>query len=235
MSLTQIRKEINSVMSKEKAQFLQKYFKTGEGEYAQGDIFRGISVPLCRQIAHKYAGSLSFEDLKELLSSKIHEERFIALEAITYLYSKSEEIKKQEIYNFYLQNTKQINNWDLVDTSAPHVVGNHLLDKERAALYKLAKSENLWEKRISIVATYYFIKNNQFEDTLKISEILLQDKHDLIHKACGWMLREVGKCDQKVLEAFLKKHYKAMPRTMLRYAIERFPEERRQAYLKGTI
>ncbi len=234
MSLNQVREEIKKEMSPEKARFLQKYFKTGKGEYGQGDIFRGISVPVCRQIAQKYF--LSLNEIRQLLKSKIHEERFIALEALTFIYENSKDVKEQEkIYNFYLNNTSFINNWDLVDTSADHIIGSHLFDKDKSILYKLAKSKNLWERRIAIISTYHFIKNNHFKDTLKIAEILLKDKHDLIHKAVGWMLREAGKKDKSLLIKFLNKHYKSMPRTMLRYAIEKFPEKERKMYLRGEV
>lgn len=174
-------------------------------------------------------------DIQELLNSEVHEKRLIALLILIKKYKKSDSEGKKEIFNFYLKNTKNIKNWDLVDLSCRDIIGNFLLDKNRDLLCKLAKSKNLWEKRIAIISTSEFIRNNQFEDTLKISEILLDDKHDLIHKAVGWMLREVGKKNLKAEEDFLKKHYKKMPRTMLRYAIERFEEKKRLSYLNGEI
>ncbi|MFH1376564.1 MAG: DNA alkylation repair protein [Candidatus Woesearchaeota archaeon] len=228
--LNQIKKDIEDLENPEKAKLLQRFFKTGPGQYGEGDIFLGITVPLQRQIAKKYT-NLSLDEIQELLSSKIHEHRLIALLILIDKYKKADQIKKEEILNLYLKNTKYINNWDLVDLSAPNIVGDYFLEKDKSILYKLANSDNLWEKRIAVLATFTFIKNNRFDDSLKISEILLKDKHDLIHKAVGWMLREIGKKDQKTEEDFLKKHYKNMPRTMLRYSIERFSEEKRKFYL----
>jgi 3-methyladenine DNA glycosylase AlkD len=225
--------EINSYANREKAKVLQRFFKTGKGEYGEGDIFLGITVPESRDIAIQFK-DLPLEEVESLLKSKIHEERLIALLLLVHNYEKHHE-RRPEIFNFYLKNTKNINNWDLVDLSAPNIVGNYLLDKDKKILYKLANSNHLWEKRIAIISTFAFIRNNQFSDSLKISEILLADKHDLIHKAVGWMLRETGKRDVAVLEAFLKQHYKKMPRTMLRYAIEKFPESMRKRYLDGEI
>lgn len=214
----------------EKAKILQGFFKTGKGQYGEGDVFLGLVVPEQRKLVKRYWDSIGPQDLQILLNSRIHEERLIALLILVKKYE-ANEIARQLVFDFYLENTMNINNWDLVDLSAPNIVGKFLLDKKRDVLYDLVKSNNLWEKRISIISTFSFIRNKQFEDTLKISEILLNDKHDLIHKAVGWMLREVGKRDEKVLEDFLKKHYRAMPRTMLRYAIEKFPEEKRKKYL----
>ena len=188
-------------------------------------------MPEIRKVAKKYL-SLSIKDVEKLLKSKFHEHRMTALVIWTYQYPKADQKTKEDIYTTYLNNTKHINNWDLIDVTTPKIVGAHLFDKDRSILYTLAKSNDLWEKRISILATFWFITHNQFEDTLKIAEILLNDTHDLIHKAVGWALREVGKKDQAVEEKFLKQHYKTMPRTMLRYAIERFPEKLRQEYLK---
>lgn len=233
-SLKNLRKELRSLANSEKAKILQRFFKTGKGEYGEGDVFLGIVVPVQRTVAKKYL-ELSFEDLQKLMDSKIHEERLVALMILVLKYNKVDEVDKSKIFNFYLENTRNVNNWDLVDLSAPNIIGAYLIDKERDVLYKLAKSDDLWEKRISIVSTFSFIRKNEFNNTLEISEILLEDKHDLIHKAVGWMLREVGKRDVKVLESFLKKYYKKMPRTMLRYAIEKFPEKKRLEYLKGGI
>lgn len=218
----------------EKAVLLSGFFKTGKGEYGEGDVFLGISVPEQRWIANKYL-HLDLSRLQSLLSSSIHEHRLTALIILTQKYRKGNEKQKKEIFNFYLKNTRCINNWDLVDLSAPRIVGDYLLDKPKDILYKLAKSNSLWERRISIISTAMFISHHQYKDTLKISEILLKDKHDLIHKAVGWMLREVGKRDQNTEEVFLKKHCKTMPRTMLRYAIEKFPETLRQCYLKHKV
>ncbi|MBI2151963.1 DNA alkylation repair protein [Candidatus Woesearchaeota archaeon] len=220
----------------QKAKLYQRFFKTGKGEYAEGDIFLGITVPEQRKRASKYS-NLNLTEIEELLHNPIHEYRLTAL--ITLINrAKSKKIsplEREELFNFYLKNTKYINNWDLVDISAPHLAGNYLLqndNKERQILYKLARSTNLWEKRISIITTLVFIRHKQFNDTMKIAEILLTDEHDLIHKAVGWTLREIGKKDQKIEEEFLLKHYKTMPRTMLRYAIEKFEEEKRQFYLR---
>lgn len=253
-----LKKDLQELANPEKAELLQRFFKTGKGHYGEGDVFLGITVPEQRKIAKKYT-DLSLKEIQELILSEIHEYRLVSLLILIEKYKKSKD--KKEIFEFYLKNTKKINNWDLVDLSAPNIVGDFLLDKDKNILYKLAKYENLWEKRISIVSTFAFIRNNQFDDTLKIAEILLNDakkskifgatkskavpmhrqhkdfagNHDLIHKAVGWMLREVGKRDEEKLEEFLKKYYKDMPRTMLRYAIERFDEEKRKKYLKGKV
>jgi len=234
MSLKDIRKKIESEKNPKQAVILQRFFKTGKGEYGEGDVFYGIKVPVQRTIA-KMFNDLSLDDLKELIHSKIHEERLIAAFILIDQYKKGDEKKKKTVFDFYLRNRKGINNWDLVDLSAPKIVGEHLLNKEKDLLYKFARSKDLWEKRISIISTQTFIREHFYEDTLNISKILLQDKHDLIHKAVGWMLREVGNRDLETEEEFLRKHYKTMPRTMLRYAIEKFPEQKRIAYLRGKI
>ena len=234
MSLTQIKKEIKKQANPKQAVILQGFFKTGKGEYGEGDVFYGIKVPEQRAIAMQFK-DLSLNDLKSLLNSKIHEERLIAAFILVDQYKRGDEKKKKIIFNFYLKNRKGINNWDLVDLSAPKIVGAYLIDREKDLLYKFANSKDLWEKRISIISTQAFIREHFFEDTLNISKILLNDKHDLIHKAVGWMLREVGNRDMETEEEFLKKFYKKMPRTMLRYAIEKFPEQKRINYLKGLI
>ncbi len=228
--LNQIKKDFQELANKEKAKILSRYFKTGRGQYGEGDIFLGITVPEQRKLAKKYI-NLSLKDIKKLLNSKVHEHRFTALEILVMKFEKADENTKKNIFNFYLKNTKNVNNWDLVDTSAPHIVGEYLLNKDKFIIYKLAKSKNLWERRIAILSTFKFINNDKFVDTLKISEVLLNDNNDLIQKAAGWMLREVGKRNQEVEEKFLMKYYKKMPRTMLRYAIERFSEEKRKFYL----
>ena len=233
MSLIELRSNLNDIKNPEKVQVLQRFFKTGKGQYGEGDIFLGITVPESRKIAIKYS-SLELIDIKSLLQSKIHEERLIALLILVHRYNTNIEERKN-IFYFYLDNTNYINNWDLVDLSSHQIIGDFLKNKDRKILYQLVKSSNLWERRISIISTYAFIRNNNFEDTLKISEILLNDEHDLIQKAVGWMLREVGNRNMNIEEEFLKKHYKSMPRTMLRYAIEKFPENKRKAYLKGEI
>ena len=233
-TLTNLKKEIKSKANSKKAKILQRFFKTGPGEYGEGDIFLGITVPEERKIAKKY-NLLALKDVEELLRSKIHEERLIALFILIKHFQNGNEETQKKIFNLYLRNTKNINNWDLVDLSADKIVGAYLFNKSKAIIYKLAVSKNLWERRIAIIATFYFIKNNQYEETLKISEILLRDEHDLIHKAVGWMLREVGKRSFETEEKLLRKHYKKMPRTMLRYAIEKFPEKRRKEYLQGRV
>jgi len=234
MSLTEIRKAILKQKNPTQALVLQRFFKTGKGEYGEGDIFYGIKVPEQRTIAKQFK-DLTFDDLKELIKSRVHEERLIAAFILVDQYKRGDEKKKKIIFDFYLKNRKGINNWDLVDLSAPKIVGAYLIDKEKELLYKFANSNDLWEKRISIISTQAFIREHFFEDTLNISKILLGDKHDLIHKAVGWMLREIGNRDLETEEEFLKKHYKTMPRTMLRYAIEKFPEQKRIAYFKGKI
>ena len=227
-----VESDLRELADPEKAKLLQGFFKTGKGEYAEGDIFLGVVVPEQRKVAQRYAG-LTLPEIQTLLNSKIHEHRLTALFILTDKYQKSGEQEKKKIFELYLKNKKNINNWDLIDLSAPKIVGNYLLDKKRDILYRLAKSKSLWEKRMSILATFEFIANNEYKDTLAISEILLNGKHDLIHKGVGWMLREVGKrVSQEKEEEFLNKHYKKMPRTMLRYAIERFPEQKRKFYLK---
>ena len=229
--LNQIKKDLQKLKNPQKAKISARFFKTGKGEYGEGDVFLGITVPQQRKIAKKYP-DLNLKQLQNLLSSKIHEHRLTALFVLINKYRKADEKNKKEIFNFYLQNTKSINNWDLVDASSEHILGDYLLEKNKTILYKLAKSNNLWERRVAIMATFEFIKNNRFQDTLKIAKILLKDKHDLIHKAVGWMLKETGKRDQKTEETFLKKHYQQMPRTMLRYAIEKFPDNKRKFYLR---
>ena len=232
--LEAIKKELQDLANEEQAKNLQRFFKTGKGEYGEGDIFLGIKVPIQREIAKKYSG-LSLPKIQELLKSKTHEHRLTGLIILSNKYKESKEEEKANIFNFYLKNTKNINNWDLVDITAPNIVGHFLFDKKKNILYDLARSDDLWERRIAIVSTFDFIRKQEFQETLALSEILLDDKHDLIHKAVGWMLREIGKKDKAVLENFLKQHYKIMPRTMLRYAIEHFPEEKRKMYLLGEL
>jgi 3-methyladenine DNA glycosylase AlkD len=234
MSLKEIKKVITGQKNPSQAIILQRFFKTGKGEYGEGDIFYGIKVPVQRKIAKQF-NDLPPIELKILLSSNAHEERLIAALILVDQFKKGDEKKKKFIFDFYIKNRKGINNWDLVDLSAPKIIGEYLIDKEKDLLYKFATSKDLWDRRISIISTQTFIRERFFEDTLKISRILLNDKHDLIHKAVGWMLREVGNRDIKTEEEFLKKHYKTMPRTMLRYAIEKFPERKRKDYLKGKI
>lgn len=225
--------ELSSSANTAKAEILQRFFKTGIGQYAEGDIFIGVTVPTIRKIALKFR-NLNFKDLEKLIKSKIHEERLLALLILVDNFKK-EEKSREEIFKFYLKNKSKINNWDLVDLSADKILGAFIIDKDKKIIYDLTKSKNLWDRRISIISTFNFIKNGKFDDTFKISEILLNDKEDLIQKAVGWMLREVGKRDEKKLENFLKLHYKKMPRTMLRYSIEKFNETKRQKYLKNKI
>lgn len=232
--LNEIIKELQKYANKEKAENYKKFFKTGKGEYGEGDIFIGLTVPQQRKIASKYL-SLSLNKLKNLLKSKIHEHRLTGLIILTEKYKNSEEHEKANIFNFYINSTKHINNWDLVDVTCPTIVGNFLLNKDKKILYELSRSNNLWERRIAIVSTLGFIKKNEFSDALTISEILLEDQHDLIHKAVGWMLREIGKKEEKILLEFIHKHYNKMPRTTLRYAIEKFPEKKRKEILRGKI
>ena len=232
--LIKLKNELESLANKDKAEIYQRFFKTGKGEYGEGDIFMGITVPLQRKAAKKYL-NLSVPKIQELLKSKIHEYRLTALFILINKYKKSNEAEKENLFNLYLENIKFINNWDLVDSSAHHILGDFLFEKEKKILYDLANSNNLWKKRISIIATFNFIRKNEFEDALTIAEILLNDKHDLIHKAVGWMLREIGNRDIKTEKKFLRFHYKKMPRTMLRYSIEKFPENKRKKYLLGNI
>lgn len=228
-----ILKEIKSKKDNIRVQILSRFFKTGHGQYGEGDVFLGLTVPMCRKIAKKYEG-LSLKEIGSLLSNEIHEVRLIALFILIAKYQKSIEKDKKAIIDFYLKNTKYINNWDLVDLSAYKILGDYLLKKkDKNILLKLAKSKNLWEQRISIISTFAFIKQGDSKWTFKISNMLINHKHDLIHKATGWMLREVGKrVSIKELCEFLESNIKNMPRTMLRYSIEKFPKEIRLEYLK---
>lgn len=229
-----IKDRLQELASPETAEILQKFFKTGPGEYGEGDIFIGVRVPDLRKLAKEFQ-DIAISEIQAFLASSIHEERFLALLILVRNYGRGDDIEKKKIYDLYLENTSYINSWDLVDGSAHHIVGAFLMDKNKAPLYRLAKSENLWERRIAMVSTFYFIKHDQFQETLGIAKILLTDPEDLIHKAVGWMLREIGKRDMAAEETFLKKHAMNMPRTMLRYAIEKFPEPKRQRYLKGNF
>ena len=234
MLVQNIQRKLQELGRREKAKVSQRFFKTGPGEYGEGDVFIGVKVPELRKLAKEYQ-KITVKEVKQLLRSAIHEERLLALFILVRKYSKGNETEKKRIYELYLKNTQFINNWDLVDSSAHHIIGAFLVDKSKEPLYSLAKSMNLWERRISIISTFHFIKYDKYAETLKISEILLTDEQDLIHKAVGWMLREIGKRHMPTEEKFLRKHYKRMPRTMLRYAIEKFPEDKRQRYLKGKI
>jgi len=222
-----MQKKLKELSDTEKAEIYKRFFKSGKGQYGEGDLFLGITVPKCRLIAKEFQ-DLELNEIEKHLKSKWHEERLIALLILVEKFKKN---KDKKIVDFYLENTKFINNWDLVDLSADKILGAFFIDKDKKKLYEMALSQDLWEKRISIISTFYFIKNNKFEDTLKISKILLKDKHDLIHKAVGWMLREVGKRDIQILKDFLRENYDNLPRTTLRYAIEKFPEAERKNWL----
>jgi 3-methyladenine DNA glycosylase AlkD len=234
MNVQNIQAKLKQLGSKEKAKILQRFFKTGPGEYGEGDVFLGVKVPELRKLAKEYDG-ITIPQARRLLTSAIHEERLLSLFILVRKYQKGDDPVKKEIYDLYLNHTEFVNNWDLVDGSAQHIVGAFLMNKKKDPLYRLAKSEDLWERRISILSTFHFIKQDKFSETLKIAKTLLTDKEDLIHKAVGWMLREIGKRHLQTEETFLKKYYQKMPRTMLRYAIEKFPEPKRQKYLKGQI
>ncbi|MBN1915744.1 DNA alkylation repair protein [Candidatus Dojkabacteria bacterium] len=235
MKAAVVKNELKEISNPEKAKSFLRFFKTDKGQYSEGDKFLGATVPKQRKIAKNHYKEISLANIKELLGSDFHEHRLTALFMLVYKFEKSDEIERQKIFNFYLKNKERVNNWDLVDSSV-QIIGKYLSERnDRAILYSLAVSKNLWDKRIAIISTYDFIKNNQFEDTIKISRILLHDKHDLIHKAVGWMLRELGKRDLKTEKNFLKKYYKEMPRAMLRYAVEKFPERERKKYLAGEV
>jgi len=239
--LNKILKEIYSKKNKKKSEIFSGFFKTGRGDYGEGDKFLGITVSVSRNIAKKYL-NLSLKEILELLKNKFHEIRLIGLIVLVEKYKLANDIDKKKIYNFYLKNTKYINNWDLVDLSCYHIVGNYLYNlspepdsgenRVEKTLFKLTKSKNLWEQRIAIVSTFYFIKNNRFDMTLKIAGLYLTHKHDLIHKATGWMLREMGKRDKNKLLAFLNENYKKMPRTMLRYSIEKLDKNLKDKYMR---
>ncbi len=229
-----IQRELEILGDASRATILQRFFKTGPGEYGAGDRFRGIRVPILRGLARKYQ-DLSLAATGRLLQSTFHEDRLLALLILICHYYRGDRVVRDKIHRLYLENTRFVNNWDLVDASAPHLLGHYLEDRPKDALTRLAASGDLWERRMAIIATFHFIKQNDFDETLSIARILLGDPEDLIHKAVGWMLREVEKHETTVAEAFLRKYYRNMPRTMLRYAIERLPEAKRQAYLKGTV
>jgi len=231
--ISDIERELKQAGTEQGAQNAMRFFKTGKGQYGHGDKFLGITVPVLREIA-KNCRDISIDEAAFMLGSEFHEERMLALFLLIGIYKNAQTDKdKDAVYRLYLDSTKFINNWDLVDCSAEHIVGAHLRQTDKQPLYSLAHSDILWERRIAIIATFHFIKHNEFADALKISEILLSDKHDLIHKAVGWMLREIGKRDIETEENFLRQHHRQMPRTMLRYAIERFPSEKRLAYLSS--
>lgn len=226
-----IRDELKKKADKERARLLQGFFKTGPGEYGEGDIFLGIAVPSIRKLAKKYQG-VETESVLKLLHSKMHEERLLALLIMVLKFQRGGDKEKKLIYNIYIKSIRHINNWDLVDLSAHKIIGEYLFEKPKNILYKLAESNNLWSRRIAIISCFNFIKRGNYQDGLKIVSLLLGDKEDLIHKASGWMLREIGKKDLETEENFLNRYCKNMPRTMLRYAIEKFPQKKREHYLK---
>lgn len=230
MSAQEVKSRIESLASEEVATTSARFFKTGPGEYGEGDIFVGVRVPVLRTLAREYKG-LPLDEVTVLLRSPVHEERLFALLVLVLGLGKCSDEHRQTVYELYLNNTAYINNWDLVDTSAPTIVGGYLNDRSRKPLTQLAKSESLWERRIAIIATQHFIRKDDFDETLKISRMLIKDKEDLIHKATGWMLREVGDRDETRLHEFLSDHAHEMPRTALRYAIEKLPPNVRKTYL----
>jgi 3-methyladenine DNA glycosylase AlkD len=231
--------DVESVLGRladpERKGLLQRFFKTGAGQYGEGDRFQGITVPQIRAVARRCA-DLPRSQIIRILRSPIHEQRLLALLLMVRQVERGEEADRKAIYRLYLANTSFINNWDLVDVSAPHIVGGWLAERSRAPLRKLARSKSVWERRIAVMATLRFIQQGESADALDICRLLLEDRHDLIHKATGWMLREVGKrASLAAEEGFLREHCRTMPRTMLRYAIERFPEDKRRRYLRGAV
>jgi len=228
--LRELKTDLRELANPQKAKAFSRFFKTGKGQYGEGDIFLGIMVPQQLRVAKKYI-DLPLNDIKTLLSSRTHECRLVALLILVAQYQKAGPAAKEQIAGFYLENSLHINNWDLVDLSAPNILGEHLYQRDAAVLYRLAVSENVWERRIAFMATFAFIKKDRFRETLQNAELLLHDKHDLIHKASGWMLREVGKRDLPTEEIFLENYAYIMPRTMLRYAIEKCDETKRRYWL----
>ena len=233
-SASAIRKEIRALGDEKIAEHSQRFFKTGKGEYGEGDRFLGIRVPVIRKqvVRHRTA---TLKTISGFLASPWHEERLFAVLSLADRFKRGEEAERREIFDLYMANLDRVNNWDLVDGSAHLIVGPWLENRSRQRLHRMARSRDLWTRRVAIMSTYHYIRRGEFDDTLAIARILIDDEQDLIHKATGWMLREVGNRDRKIEEAFLREHYKAMPRTMLRYAIEKFPETRRKAYLAGKV
>lgn len=232
-SAAAVRRQLQAQVDPEKAAFYPRFFKTGPGEYGEGDRFLGVTVPKCRKIARAARG-LATPEVVKLLRSPLHEERMVALLVQVDAFRRARSPKERgDVYRLYVRHLDRVNNWDLVDGSAPTIVGGFLEDGDRKILYRWARSQDLWERRVAMLATFHYIRADDFEDALALARILKDDEHDLIHKAVGWMLREVGNRDRAAMEDFLQAHYRTMPRTMLRYAIEKLPEKRRQAYLKG--
>jgi 3-methyladenine DNA glycosylase AlkD len=233
-TLGTLRRDLRAAGDADDAVHLQRFFKTGPGQYGEGDRFLGVRVPVLRRLTNAYR-ALPIDDALLLLQSKWHEERLLGLLLLVGIYRRGQDPDKQAVYDAYLAHTRHIDNWDLVDASAEHIVGPHVGPEKLDVLERLAKSPDLWERRIAMLATFHWIKQGQFASALRIATMLLSDRHDLIHKAVGWMLREIGKRDRAVEVAFLREHHSAMPRTALRYAIEHFPERERRRYLAGTI
>ena len=231
-----IKEELSAAADGKKAVDLARFFKTGPGEYGEGDLFLGVTVPAQRAVARKYYRNASFDDIGVLLESEIHEHRLTGLILLVLKFERARhEGEKKKAVCFYLEKLDRVNNWDLVDTTAPKILGPWLFEKDRSVLYDLAGSGHLWRQRVAVLATFAFIKTGDFSDALRISNLLLTHPHDLIHKAVGWMLREIGNRDRKTEENFLRRHYEKMPRTMLRYAIEKFEPETRSRYLSGSM
>jgi 3-methyladenine DNA glycosylase AlkD len=232
--LSDLLAELKTAADPERAANLAWFFQTGKGGYAEGDEFLGIRVPVQRRIAKRFL-HLTLQDLEKLLASSVHEHRFTAAELLVAQYERGDARERQQIFRFYLRQAKRFNNWDLVDTSAPYILGAHLLGRERKLLRKMARSQNIWERRMAIIATLTLIRQKQIEDTFEIGAMLLSDEHDLIHKAVGWALREAGRVSRPRLLQFIEEHYEQMPRTALRYAIEHFPAEERKRLLRGEF
>jgi 3-methyladenine DNA glycosylase AlkD len=231
MSLAALKRDLRRHASPRKASLLQRFFKTGPGEYGEGDRFLGVVVPDIRAVAKRFRG-LDLPRFAPLLKSPFHEERLLGLLMLVDRYQRGDDREKERAWRCYLVHFPYINNWDLVDLTAPNIVGAHLEHRSKALLFAWARSAKLWKRRIAVLATFHYIRLGRFGESLRLARMLLSDPEDLIHKATGWMLREVGKRDTRVLEAFLRRHVRRMPRTMLRYAIERLPEWKRQAYMK---
>lgn len=226
-----LKKEIRNLADNKKSRILRSFFKTKKGEYGEGDKFLGVAVPSLRKIVNRNWKETSFKEIKDLMDSRFHEERLLGILIIVKKYENSNQLERRRILKFYLKNLERVNNWDLVDLSSPNLLGEFLLKEDRKILHTLAKSDNLWKRRVAIVSTFSLIRANQFEDALKISKILLSDKHDLIHKAVGWMLREIGKRDLEILRLFLDKNLPKIHNTSLRYSIEKMSLEERKKYL----
>lgn len=232
--LSALRIELHQLADSGIAAHSQRFFKTGKGEYGEGDRFIGIRVPVLRKLATRFK-HLPQNEALDLLTSTIHEERLLGLIIMVEQYNKADNKQRNDLFQLYIDNTRFINNWDLVDTSVHHIVGQHLEGHNKTLLYEWAESNSVWERRMAVMATFYFIRKGEFSETINIAQKLMNDSHDLIHKAVGWMLREVGNRDRHCEESFLIKHYRSMPRTMLRYAIEKFDEPTRKKYLKGEM